>query len=569
MLSRRRFAIIAALFIGFVVGGHCAALSEARAADAMGALSDVLPQGGQEAPWRYDRPAGGFVIENRDDPYAIQYFYIGAGDQSGGRNIDATVALAPGGQGGAGLLYAFDDATRHYFAITVETTGEVKVWRRDGNGFNEAANFGPRVDPGAPTRLTIEETAGKAALYLNGDYLGALEGPEIGRGGVGVIAGGVVSARFSAFSDGRPGAPSPAADLGSPTAAPVTTPVTAPVRAAAAALPDGALVLEPVQVIDQTAPFGPTPAFSTYVPRGWKTEGGVVWNPANGCHRGGELIWGASSPDDAYGIGFAPPISWGASNYGGTATGCLQMDLPDAASAAQAYLQLSPDLQAKVLGVEQNADMATLVRQLSSQIVPLPNVQSWVDGVVLRISVVDEGRPAEAFFITLTHHWRAATPDGWGQGGMLISTGGVMEFALVVKAPPGKLDAGHPGFDAILGNLRADPRWNQRVAQWWASQRRPVSTGGGAGTSGGSSVSDMMFESWKRREGMNDAGQSAAVNGILEVENFQTSQGAVALSQNYANTWELGNGVLVQTNDANFNPMQTFNEFGTQLAPTR
>ena len=79
----------------------------------------------------------------------------------------------------------------------------------------------------------------------------------------------------------------------------------------------------------------------------------------------------------------------------------------------------------------------------------------------------------------------------------------------------------------------------------------------------------MMFESWKRREGMNDAGQSAAVNGILEVENFQTSQGAVALSQNYANTWELGNGVLVQTNDANFNPMQTFNEFGTQLAPTR
>lgn len=554
-----RLAAIAALIIAIATGGLVAA-TDARAAGALGALEQFLPQDSGDGTWRYGRAGGGFVMENMNDPSAIQYFYVGAREGAHGRRIETTVTISPGGQGGAGLLYAYDDRSRDYFAFTVETTGEIKVWRRDANGFNEAANFGPRVDPSAMTRLTVDETAGKASLYVNGEYLGAMEGPDFANGGTGIIAGGIVSARFAGFTDAEKTAGAPAAT--STAAAPAAS-------AAPASLPEVALVLKPVQVVDQSGPYGAALAYTTYIPEGWKTEGGVVWNPPNGCHKGGELIWGASSPDDAYGIGFAPPISWGASNYGGSATGCLQADLPDAVSVVKAYLQLAPELQAQVLGVERNADIEQLVRQASAQIAHLPNTQSWVDGAVVRISVVEDGRPAEAFFITLTYHWRTATPDGFGQGGMLVAAGGVMEFALIVKAPPGKLDAGHPGFDAVLGNLRADPRWTRMVAQWWASQQRPVSTGATSGGSSGSSVTDMMFESWKRREGMKDAGHASAVNGIWEVQNYQTSQGVVALSQNYSNTWELQNGTLVQTNDANFNPMQTFNEFGTQLAPTR
>lgn len=548
----------------------------------MGPLGSVLPTTGQDGPWRYQSAETGFTMTNGEDAGALQYFYLNPNPGTEGRRqIDVDVAIDPSRDGLAGLLYGFDPETRFYFVFALEPGNTVSFYRRDQSGFNPMLQSQiDAVRPGA-NRLTIIEKGRDVALMINGVRVGEIGTAGTGQGGVGIAAAGLVRATFGGFAVSSPRAgnmtqpPKATGDASTSTAGAAGSSA-AGTRAAHDPATEsglaGPLHLKPIEIVDTTGPFGPIPAYSTVVPTNWQVEGGVVWNPQNGCFRGARLVWGTGTPDQRYGIAFLPPISWTATNYGRASRGCLAMDLPDAEAAMRGYLQNMPGVEAEVIAVERPPELVQMVRQNSrgSAQPSLPGLREWQDVAVLRAKVRAQGQDSETAFIIMTHHYEGVTPDGFGQGGKLVMRGGVAGLVLAISTPAGELENGHPAFGPVLSNLRENPVWKQNHARWWAQQNRPATPSGGAIASGGSqSIGDMMFDSWKRREGMKDAGHASSIGSIWETQRYRTPGGQVTLSQNYRNAWQLNDGSFVLTDDDLFNPTQTFDQFGQQLAPLR
>lgn len=338
---------------------------------------------------------------------------------------------------------------------------------------------------------------------------------------------------------------------------------------ALSAMAGNQLHVKPVRIVDRAGPVGQLEAYRTLVPVDWNVEGGIQWNPANGCHKGGHLVWEAMSPDEGYSISFLPPVSWSASNRGAVGIGCLNMDLTDAEQMMRGYLQVAGLPGAAVTGVERPADVTQMAQTMMAPFLTgsLPGQQRWVDAVVLKTRATLEGRDYDSAIIAISLHYQITTPDPLFPGNPMIARGGNAGLILALSTPVGKLEQGHPAFPVILQNLRANPAWNRAVAQWWARQnRRP----GGSGSGGGQSVTDMMFESWQRRENLKDQGHASSVDSIWEVQPYKLPDGGeVKLSQDFNNAWILEDDTIVLTDDHLYNPLKERGQFGEQLEPVR
>lgn len=328
-----------------------------------------------------------------------------------------------------------------------------------------------------------------------------------------------------------------------------------------------AVTMRPVQIMDQYGPAGqPVIAYQTLVPADWNTQGGVKWSNADGqggCFTGAQLMWGAGTPDEAYGIAFLDPISWGMSTNGPVGYMCLGLDLTDAEMAARAYFQaLSGTMQITIQDIQRPPEIAPLTQSIGQawRAGWPASANVWVDGVVIRAHVRTQTGENEAYVLFITKHAEAQYAGG------AVYRDGRTALILAALTPVGMLDQGHPGFAPIINNLRVNPQWQQIERQWWINKLNQPRPNAGGGGSSDTSIGDMMFESWKKREGMKDAGHSKSVNGIWEVQPWQTPSGnTVMLNQNYTHAWQLQDGSIVQTNNSNFNPMQTFNQTGQQM----
>lgn len=200
-----------------------------------------------------------------------------------------------------------------------------------------------------------------------------------------------------------------------------------------------------------------------------------------------------------------------------------------------------------------------------SAIPSLPGQRKWADGVALRLRTRSDSQTSDSAFVAITIHWAARLEGGSGISSEV--RGGYLLLAIGLSTPVGKLDRGHPGFGTVFGNLRVNPEWHRKVQRWLADYFRPRKSSpvGPIGGTDSGSVTDKMFESWMKREGMRDKGQASSIDSIWEVSRYRTSSGTVALPQDYRSAWELKDGSLVLTNDANFNPIQTFSQFGKPL----
>ena len=416
-------------------------------------------------------------------------------------------------------------------------------------------------DPGRMNTLRIQENRDEITFFLNGTSLGSVGGDLFGFGGVGVGAVGDVRAFFNLFSD----------DAGSDQGL-LQSPAGRDDVQTAQAQADS-LQIRTLQIMDQHGPAGqPVVAYQTMIPADWKAEGGVQWNANDGqgqCFTGARLIWRAMSPDEAYSVAYLDPISWGVTSVGPARYRCLQTDLPDARSVMEAYLQvISNALQSQGVTVEvleylKPPELAPIINVFAqSWRSDTPGSQAWTDGIVVRTRIVANGTPPDGLSFAVTNHLAFN-----GSAGSFRAGQSAMIFGL--STPQGKLEEGHPGFGVILNNLRPNPQWQQIENQWW---RQKVAQLGGtinaqiASANQGKSIGDSMFESWQRRQAMQDAGHEKTINGIWEVQPWKTpSGGTVLLNQNYNHAWQLQNGSIVLTNNANFNPVQATNQTGQQL----
>ncbi|WP_146620068.1 hypothetical protein [Acuticoccus sediminis] len=197
----------AALVAPFPLASPAAAQDAAQdaapdAAGTMGQLTTILPETETDGPWTVEKTPAGFTMTNRTDANAVRYFYVNAGETKGARTVSVDVSVEPRGTGPAlaGLLYGFDEATKTYFMLVIESGERVGLYRRDPSGMKRLAQAGLGVLGGGPYRLAIAEEGESVEMTVNGKSLGTAKSSTLGKGATGIIAAGIGTFAFSAYS---------------------------------------------------------------------------------------------------------------------------------------------------------------------------------------------------------------------------------------------------------------------------------------------------------------------------------------------------------------------------------
>lgn len=138
-----------------------------------------------------------------------------------------------------------------------------------------------------------------------------------------------------------------------------------------------------------------------------------------------------------------------------------------------------------------------------------------------------------------------------------------------LEAPEAVYEQGKKDYINALINFQYNPNWlqannqhyaqlsrqstashNQRMAAIKAQGQAAINTGNTY-----SSIADSNHESWKRRNGMTDAGQAKAVDGIWERSNMQDQNGNEYQVEGYSdNVWVNNNDEYIGTDNTNWNP---------------
>lgn len=167
----------------------------------MGVLLPLLPQGvAHDAPWSTaTAPSGAFAIGNLDESGSIRYYYL---NTAPGHDKLASVRIEVvdgDPKGFAGILFSFEDDSRHYHVFAVHGDGSYAIYKRDAGGFNTVMSTTMDQPVDGEMELSIEEKGDEIAFSVNGTRLGSVGSDGIGEGAIGIAVGGIVSATFSDF----------------------------------------------------------------------------------------------------------------------------------------------------------------------------------------------------------------------------------------------------------------------------------------------------------------------------------------------------------------------------------
>lgn len=138
-----------------------------------------------------------------------------------------------------------------------------------------------------------------------------------------------------------------------------------------------------------------------------------------------------------------------------------------------------------------------------------------------------------------------------------------------LEAPKSVYEDAKKDYINALLNLQVNPKWIQKNNQYYAQKTQQSNAGhqqrmaalraqGQAIINTGntySSISDSSHESWKRRNGMTDAGHSKSVNSVWERSNVNDQNGnQYQVEGYYNNVWKNNNNEYVGTDNTNWSP---------------
>ncbi len=139
-----------------------------------------------------------------------------------------------------------------------------------------------------------------------------------------------------------------------------------------------------------------------------------------------------------------------------------------------------------------------------------------------------------------------------------------------IEAPKALYEQAKNDYITALLQLQINPNWLQKNNQYYANQARQsnaqhqqrmaaIRAQGQAAVNAGntySSILDSNHESWKRRNGMVDAGHSNTINsGIWERNTMQDQSGnQYQVEGHYDQVWKGTNDNYIGTNNTNWNP---------------
>ncbi len=362
-------------------------------------------------------------------------------------------------------------------------------------------------------------------------------------------------------------------------------------------------VLERLRVRDEQGYVQPMEAFSVLVPKGWKTEGAVVWKDLNSC--AGEMLavrMTTASPDGAIRYTSLPLHTWGSASdpmmlqsmqmqmqYGGCEVGQPM----EAADYLRKVLIPREIEGASVVDIKVNSDV---VRELESRNAKYKAaVQQYGGSAEIYpsaiIATLKWPNGEEGIALCTVVNMITTTQDPYTGSFQQLSTSVSSERSWV-RFPAERRAEAEQLLVTLRSSFRTNPEWQRNVDDLFArirdqrdrnhaqvmaeleQQKRMnaaahqhrmanIQAQGAANTAAHEqrmSNMDRNMRSWENQQSSQDRLHTSFVKTIREVETYRDGSGTVELSSGYDQAWSRGDGTYILSNKPGFDPSSVFQD---------
>lgn len=339
---------------------------------------------------------------------------------------------------------------------------------------------------------------------------------------------------------------------------------------------------ERVRLMDKIGFTEPAEAYSMLLPKGWKSDGEVIWiNPGTTC-AGTYRKLKATSPDGKYVFEMMPDIlfSWNPdpqmSQYQNQNNGgfCKTGEPVN----AEKYLRniFAQELGgAEVVSVEENAAVVSRMRESNEKAIrelqqygagrmqfnqtALNANLKWNDnteGMVTLGSSILEGEVPNVYN---------------GTSNTIYTT--QITARTIFKYPAGEGEQAKKLFTLIMASIRTNPAWTEAVNNFWLQARQQSNVahvgrikmideqtrrmGEQAIRNGQQRLNQMdnQMRTWEQSQASQDRSHTEFIKTIRGVENFRDETGKYEMTAGYDHAWSRGDGTsFILSDNPNFNP---------------
>ena len=345
-------------------------------------------------------------------------------------------------------------------------------------------------------------------------------------------------------------------------------------------LASGALAQQNVQetqIMDRHGFGRPLVAATVSIPKGWESEGGIVWSQnMSGCGPAPTHVnWRALAPDGIGMISLLPEEIWSGHNLPvPTQSQCPNVRITDTKQFVLNFVQRHRP-NARLLEYHDRPDIMSKVNQQIEQM-RQPNMygsetHQWAGAGLALIGYQVNGEEVHELIGTGVIFNLMRIPG--------IYPGEVQEYLTLstlpgfsMRMPKGKLDLKQAEFFRSSG--KPSPEWQKLMAQHNAKIAR-INAKGAADRARitaetNREISDMQMGSWHRQQESSDRNHREAIEAIRGTETYNdpSNGGTVELEYGYDKNYQLDDGSFVQTNDPFYDPYADTGQNATELQVT-
>lgn len=344
-------------------------------------------------------------------------------------------------------------------------------------------------------------------------------------------------------------------------------------------------VFERVRILDRVGFQQPAEAFSLLLPKGWKSQGEVIWiGPNSGCD-GTNQRFTASSPDGKFSFEMYPYTLWSwtsneqlrqfQQSNGSGSQYCSYGQPMDAEQYLKHVFAPNELGNPQVSQVKPNPDVVRIMAEKNSEgraeliNYGMADVQYHQTAINAKLSWPDNKKGIALCGVSIIE---SIIPNNYtGTYDKSITTLAaqrvVFKYDVADEAQAEKMIA------VIMSSFRTNPNWKQEVDQFWkmARQRKHVvhlgklrlmdertkQIGDAAIAAGNQRLKDMdtQMRTWESSQKSQDRMHTNFIKTIREVENYRDETGKIELSSGYNHAWSRSDGSsFIMTNNPNFDP---------------
>ncbi len=345
-----------------------------------------------------------------------------------------------------------------------------------------------------------------------------------------------------------------------------------------------------VRLMDKVGFTEPQEAYSILIPKGWNSNGDILWNqPGTACAGTMRKMWARSAdgnyvfemlPDVLYSWNQDPQINAFNQQYN---TETCRTGQPMNADTYLRQVFVRELGNAQVVSVEPNQAVINMMREWNTR--AMNELQQYGAGQMQfeqsALNAVIKWNNGKSAMVTLGITTIATqVPNQYTGSYSMIYTSQVTKRTVFVY-PSNETEKAKELFTMIMSSFRTNPVWNDAVNTFWKQARQRSNTvhigrikvmdeqtkrmGEQAVRNGQQRLNSMDAQqssrTWEQSQNSQDRMHTDFIKTIREVENFRDETGKYEMTAGYDHAWSRGDGTsFILSNNPNFNAASVFQD---------